>query len=175
MKNSKLKLMVLGLGILALIAVLNVVNKGVTSPVAAGADLGALPASVLPQDQLLDHALEAAQYFGLQNESFARQAVDMSQGMYTTYEESIRFMGGVLGDVMYETGQAQLPVLILPISGISYSAKRGMRQLNTTPRPAADKVLVAIFADNGMPVWSQGYGSGQLFPSFDTLATYSLP
>jgi hypothetical protein len=146
--------------------------------------LGPLPENLLPPDELLEYSMRAAQTFGVVEGELQIQDLDISQGMYTTYEKWIEFTGGHLGEVMYEWGLAQRPVFVMPITGLNGLVLNqiGLRPANYSPEQAladaqaTDKMIVVIYAEDweygGAAIHSTTFTNQQTFPDFSELPQY---
>jgi hypothetical protein len=149
--------------------------------------LGPLPENLLPPDQLLEYTLLAAQAFGVVEGELQVDDLDVSQGMYTTYEKWVEFDGGRLGQAMYDWGLAQRPVFVMPITGLNGLVlnQAGTVPLNYSPEQAlakaraTDKMVVVIYAEDwqggGDPVYSINIINTQTFPDFSNLPQYDKP
>jgi hypothetical protein len=121
----------------------------------------------LPEDKLLQYAIEAASWFGLETNNEQRKSLVASDGVVILFGDWIDATGGTLEEGAIEWGLPERPVFVLPIIGTVDETKMlgYLPPLSgETPKPVTKTMYVAVFADTGEPASAHSYEDVSLSP-----------
>lgn len=137
--------------------------------------LGALPDTVLPDDELMKKALAAAEAFGIAAGTVTIDQLDMSKTVFTTYDEWAKATGGEFGSLAQEWGLPQRTVFVMPIT-TNIDSTQMIGYLTRPNEPPSQPILrtmyVAIFADTGDAASAHTYTDPSRHPSLTNVPQY---